>query len=115
MFPHERQTLLDPLLTELRTIPGVMEVHTDDWNSVAIDVFLALDTGRPAYEPSRFYKPMHFTSPLRNIKAAIKRLCKKHGLGFNFLDWPVMKYTYSYFQGQRETYKDGYDQTDIKI
>jgi hypothetical protein len=113
MLSASRQEQLTPILEALRQIPGVVDVYDDDFDSTSINVFLRLGAEKNSY---RAGSPIYgFASPLRSIKAAIKRVCREAGVGMNFLDWPAMKYSYSYYRGQRETYKDGYDQDDIKI
>lgn len=106
MFSTERQNKLNPILEALRQIPGVESVQQDDFDSVGINVFLWLVRGQ-----SYGNVPYTFQSPLRSVKAAIKRVCLKHNVGFNFLHWPTMRYETSF--GEKR--KSGYDCEHIKI
>ena len=115
MFPIERQRKLDRVLPLLRQIEGVTQVWTDDWDSTAINVFLDLDTMDSERGSVSGKNPMRFKSPLRKVKAAIRKACKDAGLDFNFLDWPAPQYSSTTILGRRETFKEGYDGSDIKI
>lgn len=111
MLTIQRANKLQPLLDELWQIAGITEVLRDDFNSYAVDVFLYLDDGNSRSGSISSKKPYRFKCPIRSIKTAIKKACKKHGFEFNFLQWPEM----TYYSDRGEKIKDGYDCDHIKI
>lgn len=108
MFPIKRQNQLDPVLAKLREVPGITQVQQDDFNSVAIDVFLELeDEG----QMSGRFGPYSFVHPIRSVKAKIKEACE--GVEFLFLHQPVKRYESN---GKDYPKHDlGYDSDHIKL
>ena len=110
---NKRQERLDEVLTALREIEGLRLVKSDDFNSTAIDIFLTLQTKfgdnfKHSYGGSN---TCEWAVPIRTVKANIRRACRKLGVAFNWLDWPVMQY----YSSGGEKFKAGYDQNDFKI
>jgi hypothetical protein len=112
MFPQERQTRLDPVLESLKALPGFMAVQQDDFDSTSINVFVELDDCNSRAGSFGGKKPLRFAVPIRTMKNNIKKVLKKAGLRFNFLEWPVMQYV---SVGNEIPLKDGYDGSYIKL
>lgn len=109
MFPAERQAKLDPILAELKKIPGIVKVAQDDFDSTSIRVVCYLDDCNSRAGSLRGNKPFRFAQPIRSTKAAIKKSCK--GTGLLFTNTPVLQYESS----NGEKVKDGYDSDHISI
>lgn len=111
MFPAERQSKLNPVLDALRGLPGIVEVEQDDWNSYAINVFLTLQVAARGTFRSND-RPARFATPIRAIKASVKRACKQQEVDFDFLDWPSKLYEPDGMGGKLD---DGYNHGSIKL
>jgi hypothetical protein len=117
MFNKQRQSDLEAALTALRLIPGISSVESDDFNSSAVNVFLTL-------APLDYYRPpgspvYHFVHRINVYKAKIKKAlhnCGTRGAGFNFLDWPVKRYSSNgTINGKPLKFDEGYNHRLIKI
>jgi len=106
---EQRQAKLDAVLEDLRKVPGLSVVESDDYDSTSIWVFCQLQRLRPDHRGKVF----KWAVPLRTVKAGIRHVFKKHDYNFDFLDWPVMKY-YDMGGGLGKA-KDGYDGSSIKL
>jgi len=111
MLPTNRQKNLDPILSMLRMQEGVKEVWQDDFDSVGINVFISLEPKKVGATFAKNDAVFKFSAHIRVVKQAIGRCIVNNGADFNFLDWPVKKY--SKMDGQN--YDMGYDQSHIKI
>ena len=109
MFPQQRQLKLDPLLDKLRKLPGIKEIHQDDFDSSAINVVLVLDDMGSRAGSFDGQRPYRFAVSIRKVKGAIIRVLKE--VGFNFLDWPELRY----ISNGGEKVKNGYSGDSIKI
>jgi hypothetical protein len=107
MFP--RQTKLDPILAELRKIPGITTVEQDDWNSTSINVFVSLDAQGHSGSISR--KPQRFAKPLRSYSLQIAAVFRRLELNYEVLDRPAM----TYYSDQGEKIRDGYSCGHFKL
>lgn len=93
----ERKNELEVVLTNLRNLPGVKDVVSDDFNSISVNVFISLKGTKDK-----------LLIGLRKTKNSIKRTCR-----CRFLDQPVPAYEYA---GLNEpAYRKGYDKLHIKI
>lgn len=111
MFPKERQEKLDPILSALRSIPGIAEVVQDDYDSNCIDVHLDLaipDRTNPK-------RVLQFREPLRKTTNSIRRALKKVQCNIGLS--PKMTYSRSPRVGHlpAEKIKEGYDRTSISL
>lgn len=103
----QRQEKLDGLLADLRSIPGVTSVESDDFDSMYIWAFIGL-------QPDADYRQnqvLNWAKPIRSIKTAIQHICHKHRVDVTFLAQPVMEY--ESFNGRK--IPKGYDRNDIKL
>jgi hypothetical protein len=112
-LPENRRNRLFSVLEDLcRQVPGVLNATDDDFDSTSVNVFLALDVQSRAGCITSSDRPFRFVTPLRSTKAAIRRVCKQHGVSFNFLNWPAKQYVSDGMGGKSD---DGYDVEEIKI
>tara|TARA_Y100000034_G_C6590713_1_gene256599 strand:- start:128 stop:469 length:342 start_codon:yes stop_codon:yes gene_type:complete len=109
MLAETRQNKLNPILEALRELPGVKSVWQDDYNTVAIDVFVELDDCDSKGGSFDGRKPFRFAVDLRTIKRRIMEVCADFGP--IMLDWPELKYLT--IGGQKV--RDGYDKDTIKV
>ncbi len=96
-FP--RQNKLNPILIALQSIPGILLVTQDDWDSNSIRVHLTLHfiNGKPV-------------KPLNGITKAIRKM------GIRITDYPVKVREYNgKFQGKTIWFDKGYDQQTISV
>lgn len=109
MLSIERQRKLDPILKAIQALPGVRRVWQDDFDSTAINVFVAL---KPAHTGLPI---LQWDTPLRTVKAGIKKACGERS--YNFLHQPEKVYSWSPAAPgiPRVCYDDGYDCDYIKL
>jgi hypothetical protein len=93
----DRRNQLELILNNLRGLPGVSGVESDDFDSTSVNVFISLLGTRHKLAVG-----------LRRMKDAIKRTCL-----CNFLSQPIPQYSWA---GRGfKPWHDGYDQLLIKI
>lgn len=109
MLSASRQEKLDPLLTQLRNIPGITRAAQDDFDSLSVRVCLDLDDCNSCGGSIRGNKPYRFLRPIQEMKRAIRRCLADAGIDFRFSSWPVLKYE----SVNGEKVKDGYDASSI--
>jgi hypothetical protein len=107
MFPLERQSKLDPILTGLRSLPGITAVQQDDFDSNAIDVIISL----------KMINKCKLEVGLRSMKSAIVKVVDAFGYPCNILDWPAKRYSYNGkdHTGKSIMFDEGYDHNTIKL
>lgn len=111
MLDQARQTKLDPILDALREIDGIAQVTQDDFDSVGINVFIALDVGTRSLIPVRIrgitdYLPLSFPRGIRSLKSGVSQVCARLNVNANFLHWPSKP---------GRTAKEPYDCEHIKL
>lgn len=114
MLDANRQKELDVVLAELRTLPGIESVQSDDWDSTGVNVIWWL-------KASEMYgdRPLQFQVPLRQHIRNLNKAFKKLKVGFRVTDYPEMKYQHTparfQFVGDPVRIKIGYDQSRFCI
>jgi hypothetical protein len=111
MFPADRQAQLDPIINEIKAIPGVVSVKQDDFDSVSIRLFIALDTDNSYGGSIGKDKPYRFKKPLRSISAQLAAVFRRQEVNAEILDRPRM----TYYSNQGDKIRDGYSTSRFMI
>lgn len=101
MFPEQRQAKLNRILDQLRKIPGIKQVWSDDWDSNSIRVHLELE----------FESTLRLKCRLQDTKRRLNAL----GV-LRITDYPVKKRSYNgRIYGKAIWTDEGYDQKTISV
>jgi len=111
MLEEHRLTQLNKAVDALYDVEGMHTVQSDDWDSTHINIILVPKVGVWTYDD----KPLAFSGGVRRFKHLVKKVLNDLQVPFNWLDYPIMKYTSSTVMGKKETWQAGYDQEHFKI